>query len=104
MFSELRKSTNAILFERVTSPLFGTFIVSWLIWNWKIVYLTLFVSESNIEGNKIDYIASNYCDIHVLVTYPLISTLLLLTAIPFVANGAFWISMKFRKWRIDKKK
>ncbi|MBI2280915.1 MAG: hypothetical protein HYU68_09545 [Bacteroidetes bacterium] len=103
MFTEIRKSTNAILFERVTSPLFGTLIVSWLIWNWKIIYLTLFISESTIEENKIDYIASNYNDIHFLVTFPLISTFLLLTIIPFVSNGAYWITIKFKKWRIDQK-
>ena len=103
MLSELRKSTNAILFERVTSPFFGTLVTSWLIWNWKIIYLTFFVSESEIKGTKIDFIGSNYSDINLLVTFPLLSTVVLLTIIPFVSNGAFWLSLKFKKWRTDQK-
>lgn len=103
MVSELRKSTNAILFERVTSPFFGTLMTSWLIWNWKIIYLTFFVSESEIKGTKIDFIGSNYSDINLLVTFPLLSTVVLLTIIPFVSNGAFWLSLKFKKWRTDQK-
>jgi len=103
MLSDLRKSINAILFERVTSPLFGTLTISWIVWNWKIIYLTFFISESKVKGNKIDYIIENYSDIHLLVTYPLISTLVLITLIPFLSNGAFWLYLKFNRWKIDKK-
>jgi hypothetical protein len=103
MLTELKKSTNAILFERVTSPLFGTLIISWLICNWKIVYLTIFISESKLEKNKIDYIIENYQNIHTLITFPLISTFLLLTVIPIISNGAFWMSLIYKKWKTDKK-
>lgn len=103
MLTELRKSTNAILFERVSSPLFGTLIISWLIWNWKIVYLTIFISESKLEINKIDYIIENYQNIHTLITFPLISTFLLITVIPLISNGAFWMNLIYKKWKTDKK-
>lgn len=103
MLSDLRKSINAILFERVTSPFFGTLLISWIVWNWKIIYLTFFISESKIDGNKIDYIIENYSDIHLLITFPLISTLVLITLIPFVSNGAYWLYLKFNRWKIDKK-
>lgn len=103
MLSEFRKSISAVLYERMTSPLYGTLIISWLIWNWKIVYLTLFISESSIDSTKIDYIIENYCNIHALVTLPLISSALLITVVPFISNGAYWLSLKFDKWRSDKK-
>ena len=103
MFSEFRKSINSILFERVTSPLFGTLTISWLLLNWRIPYLTLFVSESKIKETKIDYILSNYADVHFLITYPIISTAILITLVPFISNGAYWLSLKFKKWKIDKK-
>lgn len=48
MFDELKKSISAILYERTTSPLFGSFILSWTVWNWKIFYITLFISEDKI--------------------------------------------------------
>lgn len=103
MISELRKSVNSILFERVTSPFYGTLIASWVIWNWKIIYLTFFISEEILKKNKIDYIISNYNDIHHVLTFPLLSTFVLLTLIPFISNGAFWLQLKFNKWKIDKK-
>jgi hypothetical protein len=103
VLEEFRKSISAILYERITSPLFGTFIVSWICWNWKIVYLTLFVSESKVESNKIEYIVRNYSDPWILVAYPLASTILLILVVPFISNGAYWISLKFDKWRHDKK-
>jgi hypothetical protein len=100
---EIKKSISAILYERTTSPLFGTLFFSWFIWNWKIPYLSFFVSENKLNINKIDYILENYSDTNNLVTYPLISTLLLLTVIPFISNGAYWLSINFENWKIKNK-
>lgn len=103
MITELRKSINSILYQRVTSPLFGTFCVTWLVWNWKIVYTTFFIDEDKIDKNKIDYIVENFNDTAFLIWYPILSTVILLTLIPFVSNGAYWLSLKFEKWRVDNK-
>ncbi|WP_372640228.1 hypothetical protein [Ancylomarina sp.] len=103
MISDLRKSINSILFERVTSPFYGTLVVSWVIWNWRIVYLTFFISELKLKGTKIDYIIENYNDVHHLISFPLLSTLVLITLIPFVTNGAYWLHLKFNQWKINQK-
>lgn len=103
MFTEIRKSIGNILNERIYSPFYGAFIVSWLIWNWKIIYLTLFISEKTIKGSKISFIETNYCDINVLITYPLLSTLFIILIMPFITNGAYWMSLLFSKWKTDKK-
>mgnify|MGYP000673679817 CR=1 FL=1 len=103
MIRNIRKSLSAILYERTTSPLYGALIVSWLLWNWKIIYLTFFISENKIHGDKISYITKNFSDIHLLITYPLISTLFILTLIPFLSNAAFLLNLKFEKWKKDKK-
>lgn len=100
---EIKKSISAILYERTTSPLFGTLIFSWLLWNWKIPYLSFFVSENKLQLNKVDYIITNYNDIHYLITYPLISTFILLTIIPFLSNGAYWLSINFENWKLKQK-
>lgn len=100
---EIRKSINSILYERATSPFFGTLTLSWLVWNWRIIYLTFFISESQIKVNKIDFIAENYSNIHQLLTFPLLSTIVLITVVPFISNGAYWLALRFRKWRIDQR-
>jgi len=103
MINELRKSINSILYQRVSSPLFGTIILSWIVWNWKIIYLTFFINAKEIELNKIEYISTKLNDLNHLIWYPLVSAILLLTIIPFVSNGAYWLSLKFDKWKVDKK-
>ena len=104
MFDDIKKSISAILYERTTSPLFGTFIISWIVCNWKIVYLTFFVSEDKIEINKIDYITTNCNDMWNLIWFPLISTFVLITIIPVFSNGAYWLSIIYNKWKVEKKK
>ena len=103
MLDEIKKSFNSVLYERTTSPFYGTLICAWVIWNWKIFYLTFFISADKIPVNKIEFILTNYSDGLHIVWYPLLSTILLLTLIPFVTNGAYWLSIIFNKWKIDKK-
>lgn len=103
MLDDLRKSINSFLYERLSSPLYSTLSVSWLIWNWKIIYLTFFISEENICDTKINYILKNYCNSHYLYTGPILSTVIIITLMPFVSNAAFWFSLKFEKWKYDQK-
>jgi hypothetical protein len=57
MLDDLRKSVNSTLYERASSPLYGTFILSWLICNWRIIYLTIFVRAEDLKGlTKLGYI------------------------------------------------
>lgn len=104
MFDDIKKSISAILYERTTSPLFGTFIISWVICNWKIIYLTFFISEDKIEINKIDYITTNCNKDWNLMWLPLISTFVLITIIPIFSNGAYWLTIIYNKWKVEKKK
>lgn len=103
MFDDIKKSLSSILYERTTSPFYGSLIVSWLLWNWRIVYLTFFISEKTLQVDKITYISNNYSNIHHIVTFPLFSTIILLTIIPFISNGAYWLNLKFETWKKDQK-
>lgn len=101
-FQDIKKSINSVFEERLTSPLYGSFIISWLIWNWKIVYLTIFVSQDSIAPiNKIDYILSNYKNWWNILLYPTISAILLVVAVPWLANWAFKIYLHYEKERIS---
>jgi hypothetical protein len=103
MIEETKKSIQSILNQRISSPFYGTLIISWLLWNWKIIYLTFFISEKKISESKIDFIISNYSNVNHLVWLPLLSTAIILTVIPFITNGAYWLDLSFDRWRINKK-
>lgn len=102
MVDEIKKSVNSILYERARSPFFGTFAISWLFWNWRIFYITLFM-DTNAIPNKLDFIHKYLYNQAHLIWYPLVSTIVLLTLVQFISNGAFWLDMKFRKWRTDQR-
>ena len=50
--------------DKVISPFYGAFVISWLAWNWKVWYLTFFVDSNLLLRNKdilkIDYILNVY--------------------------------------------
>jgi hypothetical protein len=89
--------------ERLRSPLFGNFIVSWLILNWKIPYLTIFVSEEVLHGKtKIEEIKNI---IHgyeypflMLWIIPLASTAFMIFLYPFIFNWLEMLRLYFQKW------
>lgn len=103
MHDEVKKSISNIIDERTSSPFYGSLIISWLIWNWKIVYLTVFISDDKISETKIDFIIKNYSDINHVLIFPLISTFVLICFVPFLSNGAFWLSSLFNRWRVNRK-
>lgn len=55
MIDDLVKSFKATLYERVISPLFGAFILSWCLWNWKILVL-LFFGNDETASLRIEHI------------------------------------------------
>ena len=102
MTEDIKKSINSVIYERARSPLFGTFALSWLFWNWRIFYITIFVSEKAIP-NKLDFIHKYLYNFPRLFLYPLISTIVILTLLQFVNNGAYWLNLWFKQWRVDKR-
>lgn len=105
MLDEFRKSINSILYERVTSPFWGAYALSWILWNWEIVYVTIFISEDKLNYNKLEYLKRHYdIDIFNSIIIPFIISLVIISIIPLVANGAYWLSLLFKKWKINKKR
>lgn len=107
MLSDFKTSIDKILHERLTSPFWGAFILSWFIWNWRIPYVSIFVDQDKLkEGTtRIDYIVTECLTtgwVNVL-WLPLASTAIIILVFPFISNGAYWISLKFNKWKVDKK-
>lgn len=57
MIDDMGKTIKAILYDRVTSPLFGAFILSWCGWNWRLILLFLTGSSTTVI-QKFEYVDS----------------------------------------------
>jgi len=116
--SDITTSIKEIFNERISSPFYGSLIVSWLLWNWKIPYVTFIVDQDKlgtiekIKGtatitepivNKIDYILNNCNNIYHLTLFPLLSAIIIIWLLPWVTNKACEITDIWDKKRIDKR-
>ena len=102
---ELIKSIFANASERIKSPLIGTFITSWTVFNWKAILVLLF-SIDDIE-TKLTLLSEKYSHIGNLLWYPLFVTLLYIFALPYINLGIDWLlnhSSKERDKRIHNNK
>ena len=99
MIKDVSKSIKASMYERAISPLFGAFLISWVLWNYKTV-LVLFSSMKVKE--KIVYIESNLYSVNWSLTlygaiYPLISAILFIIFYPFPAKWVYEYSTNKQK-------
>lgn len=108
---EIKKSISATLYKRATSPLYGTFIIAWLVWNWKILIVLFFTSAVELKGvNKFEYIESNLLNAFNGILWPVVSTAVIILVLPFISIGSYWVWLKFEAWKknlkveIEKKK
>jgi len=62
--NEIALSLKSAIKERLVGAMYGTFIISWCIWNWEAIYITFFVSQDLIlettKQLKIDYLLTSY--------------------------------------------
>lgn len=71
--------------ERIKNPIIGSFLTSWIIFNWKPLLFFIF-TQKTIE-DKIIYIEGNYTNIWNLLLLPLISTFIYLIILPYINLG-----------------
>lgn len=91
MFDQITKEIKSQLYDRARSPLFGTFAISWIFWNYKLVIAIVF-SESVEE--RFSYI-DKYVEVSGYITgcgllYPVISAFAFIFLYPFPARFVFW--------------
>ena len=53
--------------------------------------------------SKLEYISNFLSDPWFIYWIPLISTGILVTVVPFVSNGSYYLSQKFKQWRINQR-
>ncbi|MFK5912933.1 MAG: hypothetical protein QM484_01045 [Woeseiaceae bacterium] len=96
---DLIKSIKAHLYDRATSPLFGTFAVSWVIWNYKFIIIIFSSMEAH---EKFDYIATflypsiNSC-LSTGLAYPALTTLTFIFLYPYPAKFVYSFTRKKQK-------
>lgn len=97
MFDDVGKTIKAILYDRITSPLFGTFLLSWCGWNWRLIVLFL-TDSSTAVAKKFHYLDTElYPSSGVTFVYGL---LLPLTTTAFFIYIYPWFAKKvYGYWR-----
>lgn len=100
---EYFQGLSSPLSERAKSPLIGSFIVSWMVINWRLIYATAFLSNDTLKPlHKLDYVLSqiNICN---SVLYPLLSACIYIFIFPYINFGIFQFTEKRKRERIDEK-
>jgi hypothetical protein len=93
------KSIKAHLYDRATSPLFGTFTISWVLWNLK----TIIVLVSTMDPEKkFTFISEHIYSTPLSVglygaLYPLLSTLAFIFLYPYVAKPVYKFTLKQKR-------
>jgi hypothetical protein len=101
MLEEIKKSISATLYERTSSPLFGAFFLSWIVWNWRIIMIVFFTEASELGMTKYEYIDKKLLDYNIGLISPLISTVLIIIIYPFLSEGAYRVWLWFDKRKND---
>lgn len=103
MLDDFRKSVNAQLYERVRSPLYGTFALSWLVWNWKFIYY-LFTADGSIPAeNRVAAISEYYVGWWPNLLGPVLTTAFLLVCVEWVANHVYRLHLYYKQIRVNAK-
>jgi hypothetical protein len=90
--------------ERAKTPLYGSFIVSWLLWNWKIVFAVLFFHERELgNSNIVDFIKTNYLDWCNGFWFPLLTAVVYIFIMPYINKPVFSFMEKRKRELIDEK-
>lgn len=106
MIDEIYQSIRAQLYERAVSPLMGSFLVSWCLWNYKIILVIL--SGLTIQ-EKLSFIDTIHFSNWVLIAtygllYPLATSVAYIIFYPHPAKYFFEYSSRRQKELSDLKK
>jgi hypothetical protein len=103
---ELFKSFLKTTEERIKNPFIGSFITSWILFNWKPILYLIF-SSKDIE-QKILYIETTFTIIWCLLIFPLLSAIFYVLILPYLNLLFDWLlrysSLKKNISLIDKQK
>lgn len=79
---EFIKAFFANATERIKNPLIGTFLMSWILFNWKGI-LFLIISTNDIES-KFTILSDRYYSFGIFILYPLLLALAYIFILPYI--------------------
>jgi len=93
------KSIKAHLYDRATSPLFGTFAVSWVLWNYKFVVIVFSSMEAHEKFYYISAFIYPSTQAFLLsgLLYPLLTTLAFIFLYPYPAKFVYSFTRQRQK-------
>lgn len=99
MFDEILKSIRSQLYERAVSPLFGSVLISWGIWNYKFVLLVFSGIAITEKYRLIDEVLfSNWQQIYLRgALYPILTAIFYIFVYPYPAKYVFEFSRNRQK-------
>jgi hypothetical protein len=114
---EYFKSFRSALKDRWSGPLFGNFILAWFVFNWRILYITLFVDGDKLTNGdilipkhltKLEYIDQFLISPSKNLVYPALFTVGLILIYPAFAAWAVivpeYFATKRNNWRLKMRK
>ncbi|WP_370088224.1 hypothetical protein [Ekhidna sp.] len=83
------KSLKAFLYDRSSNPFFANFLFAWLVYNWEIIYITLFVDAYEFEPlTKLQFIEREYINYYDNALWPFLGAIFLTMGMPWLLNKA----------------
>ena len=97
---ELTNSLKAVLYSRVSSPIYSTFILAWCVYNWEAVLTLLFSEEAlkvRIETCRALFYTDGSFDWQTL-KWPALTTISFLAAKPVAESILYVLSARLHAW------
>ena len=101
MLDLLQRSITRTANDKIRSPLYGAFILSWMAWNWRIFYVTFFLDMHDLGMRKLPYIERLLGNTIYSIWAPLLSTFLIICVLPVFRIGAIWVEQGYKRYRND---
>ncbi len=102
---ETLTSLTSTFKERVRSPFYGAFILSWIICNWRIFLAVFFFHAEDLgDYNLVDFISTNYISWSNCLWWPLFYSLIIyIGLIPLIDYATMWYIEKIRNLKLQRK-
>ncbi len=102
MLEEFEKSVKATLYDRLASPLIGSYVTAWCVWNYKVILIIFSDLQYAQKAQCIDVLFAPWCS-NGLARYgfPLLWSLFYIFLYPWISKKVFRIWQQYIKDKRD---